>query len=47
MYKYKLTHNDWYIDVNNICTNIEPKIVRDEEKHANVGYMKSLILYAI
>ena len=27
MYKYKLSHNDWYIGVINICSKIRPKSV--------------------
>ena len=43
IYKYNLPHREWYLDVNNICIKIQPKIVQDEEKQANISCVKSLI----
>ena len=40
MLKYKLSHKEWYIDVNN---KIPHNNVRDDEKQANISCVKCLI----
>ena len=39
---YTLSHND-NLDVNSICSKIQPKMVLDEKKQANINCVKCLI----